>query len=419
LGCSDHRDNSSSNESASWSAFVDNLPSSEAGGLASGVADIAFIGNTMYAILGGAGCSHGAPSIPNAVIRINPDHRPTIIADLGAFLRTHPVANPTDPVTGDFEPDGTWYSMIALRGDLYAIEPNHGELDKITTEGKITRAIDISASQGHVVPTVVGDHGVFYVSNLGRFDPDQLNTQDVFQITPSGQLKVVATGLSKVLGLAFDERHCRYVLETAYSTSSPGPVPATGRLICILPNGHQQLLIDSTLDDPLFFPTGLTFGPDGSLYISNFGFGLPDGQILKVELKDLDANCKPRFRHYKPNPHCENLPQSAVVISSVIWRWQNPDANRLPEGISMDHEVEAFELLIGCQPNNQRAGSVRYAGIERRGWGNSHTITETAPVEPIRAGRGIQSEHVFPRFLGVEHEVTVPVGLGCLVRRVV
>ena len=266
--------------------FVDNLPSSEAGGLASGVADVAFIGNTMYAILAGAGCSHGVPSIPNAVIRINPDHSWTIIADLGAFLRSHPVANPTDPITGDFEPDGTWYSMIALRGDLYAVEPNHGELDKITRDGEITRVIDISASEGHVVPTVVADHGVFYVSNLGQFDPDQLNTQDVFHITPSGRLKDVATGLSKVLGLAFDGRARLYVLETSYSTSSPGPVPATGRLIRILPNGEQQVLIDSTPDDPLVFPTGLTVGLDGSLYISNFGFGPPGGEILKVEVKE-------------------------------------------------------------------------------------------------------------------------------------
>ncbi|MGC1649336.1 MAG: ScyD/ScyE family protein [Candidatus Sulfotelmatobacter sp.] len=266
--------------------FVDNLPSDEIAGLASGVADVAFIGNTLYAIYAGAGCSHGVPSIPNAVVRIKPDHTPTIIADLGAFLQSHPVANPTDPITGDFEPDGTWYSMIALRGDLYAVEPNHGELDKITTDGKITRVIDISASLGHVVPTVVGDHGVFYVSNLGQFDPDQLNTQDVFHITPSGQLKVVATGFSKVLGLAFDGRARLYLLETSYSTSSPGPVPATGRLIRILPNGQQQVLIDSTPDDPLFFPTGLTFGPDGLLYISNHGFGPPGGEIIKVEVKD-------------------------------------------------------------------------------------------------------------------------------------
>ena len=79
--------------------------------------------------------------------------------------------------------------MIAVRGNLYAVEPNHGELDRITTDGTITRVIDISASQGHVVPTVVANHGVFQVSNLGQFDPDQLNTQSAFQITPSGQLK--------------------------------------------------------------------------------------------------------------------------------------------------------------------------------------------------------------------------------------
>ncbi len=266
--------------------FVDNLPSSEAEGLSSGVADVAFIGDTMYAIYAGAGCSHGVPGIPNAVVRINPDHTPAIIADLGAFLRSHPVANATDPIKGDFEPDGTWYSMIAVRGNLYAVEPNHGELDKITADGEITRVVDISASQGHVVPTVIADHGVFYVSNLGQFDPDQLNTQSVFQITPSGQLKVVATGFSKVLGLAFDGRSRMYVLEASYSTSSPGPVPGTGRLIRVLPNGQQQVLIDSTLTDPLVFPTGMTYGPDGALYISNFGFGPPGGQILKVDLKD-------------------------------------------------------------------------------------------------------------------------------------
>jgi len=277
--------------------FVDNLPSSAIlaanTDLASGVADVAFIGNTMYAIFAGAGCSHGvfiSPGvpIPNGVIRINPDHTWTMIADLSTFQQTHPVANPTNPITGDFEPDGTWYSMIALRGDLYAVEPNHGELDKITTDGKITRVIDISASQGHVVPTVVGDHGVFYVSNLGQFDPDQLNTQSVFHITPSGQIKVVATGLSKVLGLVFDGHKNMYVLETSYSTNNPGPVPGSGRLIRILPNGKQQILIDST-SGLLVVPTGITFGPDGALYISNVGFGAPPvgaGQILKVELTD-------------------------------------------------------------------------------------------------------------------------------------
>jgi hypothetical protein len=50
-----------------------------------------------------------------------------LIADLSEFQKAHPVANPEPD---DFEPDGTWYSMIATRGLLYAVEPNHGELEK-------------------------------------------------------------------------------------------------------------------------------------------------------------------------------------------------------------------------------------------------------------------------------------------------
>lgn len=268
--------------------FVDGLPSSEAEGLASGVADVAFIGHTLYAILAGAGCSHGVPSLPNGVIRVNRNGSWTMIANLSAFQQAHPVAHPTDPITGDFEPDGTWYSMIAVHGDLYAVEPNHGELDKITPWGKISRVADISASQGHVVPTVVTHHGVFYVSNLGQFDPSGLNTESVYQITPSGHIRVVATGLSKVLGIAFDRRARLYVLETSYSATDPGPEPATARLIRIEPNGHQEVLLDGS-SGILSVPSGMTLGPDGALYISNVGFGAPPiglGQIVRVEIND-------------------------------------------------------------------------------------------------------------------------------------
>src|SRR5437870_342068 len=56
---------------------IDDLPSSQVspanGSLISGVADVAFIGDTLYALIAGAGCSHGVPSIPNEVIRLNDD----------------------------------------------------------------------------------------------------------------------------------------------------------------------------------------------------------------------------------------------------------------------------------------------------------------------------------------------------------
>ena len=241
----------------------------------------------MYALLAGAGCSHGV-STPNGVARIHRDGTWELIADLSAFQQANPVKTPNP---GDFEPDGTWWSMVAIHDDLYAVEPNHGELDKITTHGNITRVIDISASQGHVVPTSIVHHrGSFFVSNLGTFDPNQLNAQSIFEISPGGHLRVVASGLSKVLGLAFDERGRLYVLETSYSTTDSGPVPGSGRLLRLGHNGRQEVLIDSS-SGLLTFPTGMTLGPDGALYISNVGFGPPPvglGQILRVELGDDD-----------------------------------------------------------------------------------------------------------------------------------
>jgi sugar lactone lactonase YvrE len=99
---------------------------------------------------------------------------------------------------------------------------------------------------------------------------------------------VVATGLSKVLGIAFDRRARLYVLETSYSTTDPGPEPATARLIRIEPNGHQEVLLDAS-SGILSVPSGMTLGPDGALYISNIGFGAPPiglGQIVRVEISD-------------------------------------------------------------------------------------------------------------------------------------
>jgi len=97
---------------------VENLPSNQtsagSGGLVSGVADVAFIGDTLYGLLSGAGCSHGVPDEPNGVIKVNRDGSSALVADLSAFVRTHPVAKPNP---GDFEPDETSYSMVEVGGE--------------------------------------------------------------------------------------------------------------------------------------------------------------------------------------------------------------------------------------------------------------------------------------------------------------
>ena len=258
---------------------VDNLPSSQtnadSGSLISGVGDVAFIGNTLYAVLAGAGCSHGVPSVPNGVIRVFPNSRWSLVANLSRFQMNHPVANPNPD---DFEPDGTWYSMIAVGGDLYAVEPNHGELDKITPGAGVSRFVDISASQGHIVPTAITFHnGDFYVGNLNTF-PIVQNSSKVLKITPKGEVTVFRRALTTVLGLAFDSADRLYVLEN--TTGKQFPTPGTGKVIRIDASGNRTLIASG-----LFLPTAMTFGPDGALYVSNIGFGPPPngiGQVLKI-----------------------------------------------------------------------------------------------------------------------------------------
>jgi hypothetical protein len=260
---------------------VDNLPSSQTspnvGGFISGVADVAFIGDKLYALLAGAGCSHGVPSIPNGVIRVFSNSNWSPIANLSRFIMNHPVANPEPD---DFEPDGTWYSMIAAGGDLYAVEPNHGELDKITPGVGVSRVIDISASQGHIVPTAIAYHnGNFFVGNLNTF-PIVPGSSKVFKITPTGQISVFRSGLTTILGLAFDQSDRMYVLENTTGAGNSFPTPGTGKVIRIDPSGNRTLIASG-----LFLPTAMTFGPDGALYVSNVGFGPPPnglGQVLKI-----------------------------------------------------------------------------------------------------------------------------------------
>jgi sugar lactone lactonase YvrE len=170
--------------------------------------------------------------------------------------------------------------MVVANGVMYAVEPNHGELDSITAAGRIRRVSDISLIQGHIVPTAIAYNGQnFFVSNLDTF-PIKDGSSKVMKITPSGTLTTAYIGFTTVLGLAFDNKGRLYVLEN--TTGNPFPTPNTGRVVRI--NGKNSRTVVAT---GLFLPTAMTFGPDGYLYVSNVGFGPPPvgmGQIVKIKV---------------------------------------------------------------------------------------------------------------------------------------
>jgi hypothetical protein len=260
------------------------LPSSQTSppmSFASGVADVAFgPGGKLFALIAGAGCSHGLPGTFNEIVRVHRDGSVTTVADLSAFLAAHPVAHPDK---ADFEPDGTWYSFVTAGRGFYAVEPNHQELDKITADGQVTRVIDFSrffpGNTDWQGPTAMTSRaGSLYIGTLTGF-PVKAGAAEVFKVNPrTGQFSIFASDLSTVLGLAFSQDGALYVLEM--SVQNGGPAPATGEVVRI--RGSHRRIIASGLN----FPTGMAFGPDGHLYVSVNGFGGPAGagagQVVKI-----------------------------------------------------------------------------------------------------------------------------------------
>jgi len=278
------------------STVVNGLPSSQTspalGSLVSGVSSVAFVHDRLYGLLAGAGCSHGVPTVPNGVFKVGKNGSWTLIANLSAFQAAHPVAQPDDE---DFEPDGTWYSMTSAGGALYPMDSNHGELDKVTTSGHISRVVDISAQLGHVVPTAIlplgqkrkhHGHGWshhksaprFVIANLGVFGPEDGTTpnESVWTINATGHLTQKATGFEQVLGLAF-RGHSLYALEM--STTPGGPTPGSGAIVQVGSSGPVKTVVSG-----LIFPTGMTVGKDGAFYVSEQGFGFPAGagRVLRI-----------------------------------------------------------------------------------------------------------------------------------------
>jgi hypothetical protein len=268
--------------------------SSDPTGDTMGAAAIAFLDGTLYAVTAGGGCSHGNPSEPNGIIQINQQTGNwRYVANLSQFVQSHPAAY-TD--ASDFEPDGVFYSLIAWRGKLYTVEPNHGQIFSVTPDGHTEEIIDVSHSEGHIVPTsLAAKNGNLYVGNLGQFpifpqlqrvltlSEDFLFSDNTLglSIDPLYKAFRIASsraGFTTIVGLDFGPDGLLYVLEL--SPAAGYPAAASGKVVRLRRDGEIEDVVTG-----LTLPTGMTFGPDKALYVSNLGaVPGPAGQILKIDV---------------------------------------------------------------------------------------------------------------------------------------
>jgi hypothetical protein len=133
------------------------------------------------------------------------------------------------------------------------------------------------------VPTgfVMGPDGAFYVGQLTGF-PFVPGAAKIWRIVPGEEPTVYAEGFTNIIELAFDDEGTLWVLEIAagglLNVNGEDPSTMAGGLYTVSPEGT----VTEMLSDPLVFPTGMAFGPDGELYISNYGLMPGMGEVIKV-----------------------------------------------------------------------------------------------------------------------------------------
>ena len=357
-----------------------------------GTASVAFVGPQLYALVA-AGCSHGHVGAPSSVLRIAGDGSWTVAADLSAWILANPAANPEPD---DFEPDGDWYSMAAAGGLLYAVEANQGNLVSVDPAGGgVTRLADVSATEGHVVPTasaVSGDE--ILVGELTPF-PAVPGAARILRYGRDGQRAGALTGFTAVLGVDADQRGNVYVLESfTCATSAPCfPSPGSGRVVRVGSEGAREVIATG-----LSFATSLRLGPDGALYVLTGGYGPPGaGAVVRIAAPDA-ANAAPTVEGLRADPAAGPYGVSAKACGgryTVCVRFQVAD----PDGASDGPFRVALDWGDGSvwAPNSVPAGTpllaphdyaapgtytVRITVTDRRG----ATRTATLALEVV-AGR--------------------------------
>ncbi len=133
------------------------------------------------------------------------------------------------------------------------------------------------------VPTgvVQGPDGAWYVGQLTGF-PFVSGAAKVWRVVPGEEPTVYAEGFTNIIDLAFDADGMLWVLEISavglLGVNPEDPATFAGGLYSVGSDGS----VTEQLSEGLVLPAGMAFGPDGTLYISNYGLMPGMGEVISV-----------------------------------------------------------------------------------------------------------------------------------------
>jgi len=239
-----------------------------------GPSDIEWIGDTLYVLTEGGGCTRGLPHHPAGILRVGRNGSSRYVADITAFIRANPVAvEPACGPTGDCEPDGVPHSMVAVGPYLYVVETNHNSILRVNPgNGHIRRLHDLSVEDPAPIRIIrKGDHAL-----VGTFDGDLLG-MSLF----GGPVSFLESGLNPVVDLVrFRSR--LHLLET-FTWADPW-VGNAGRVLRRNGDGSWTEVASG-----LNYPIGLTRWR-GDLYVSQNSYlqgpVRRKGEIVRIRDRD-------------------------------------------------------------------------------------------------------------------------------------
>ena len=285
-------------------AVADGLPSSrDVDGGVTGVADVAILGDQLYALVAAAGDLYGNPGSTNGVYQVNADGSTTLLADTSAWLAANPpeTAGWTAPPEGYPNP-GNPFAMVAdeASGLLWVVDALNGLVFTVTPDGALTLAADLSDQHPVLTGIAVDPAGGIYVGNLTSA-PFPSGAAKVVHVAADGTVTDAITGLTTVTGVAVGDDGSLYAIEmsTGNTEEPPFMVPGSGRLVRQTDGTEFEEVVSG-----LMFPVALKAAPDGALYIALPAMGADDGSGQIVQVDTAVGEASPVAGAMEESPQC-------------------------------------------------------------------------------------------------------------------